>query len=123
MNMKTIYWNSKPGHFVNYNTGKVFESSLGVKGPEFDGTVREWYETLVEQIYLASEGMKNPKVYAGPNPLSMLECTVLFRPCVPKQGDKAGTISGMEIFADNRLENELRVVDGAAIVKIVVNHG
>lgn len=45
------YWSRAPGKFVNRTTGEhqVF-SSLVSDGPKWTGTVREWYECLVEEI-------------------------------------------------------------------------
>mgnify|MGYP000853837517 FL=1 len=62
--MKTFYWSRKPGNFVNKNTGEsILESlkELKIEGPKFTGSVREWYETLVETIYDCGSGMKNPR--------------------------------------------------------------
>ena len=45
------FWSRAPGKFVKKDTGVevTLASSLSA-GPAFTGTVREWYETLVETI-------------------------------------------------------------------------
>ena len=43
--MTTYYWSRAPGRFVNKRTGNSHDLIHG-----FKGTVREWYETLVETI-------------------------------------------------------------------------
>ena len=45
--MIELYWSRKPGNFVNKNTGQSYGTLID-KGPKFTGTVREWYETLIE---------------------------------------------------------------------------
>ncbi len=48
-NGANMYWSRTPGVFVNKFTGRQVNlaNSLAV-GPSFTGTVREWYETLIE---------------------------------------------------------------------------
>lgn len=50
-NAANLFWSRAPGKFVDKETGRPVEldSTLSV-GPQFTGTVREWYETLVETI-------------------------------------------------------------------------
>jgi hypothetical protein len=46
-----FYWNRKPGSFVNKRSGATVSNVSTVSGhASFTGTVREWYETLVETI-------------------------------------------------------------------------
>ncbi len=82
------YWSRSPGKFVNKVTGATanLASSLS-PGPNFTGTVREWYEVLVETIIdVANEihqktlrGAAN-FVVCGPDVSTMFESTVLYRP-------------------------------------------
>jgi len=45
------FWSRAPGRFVNKYTGQEgLRSSTVAPGPAFTGTVREWYETLIETI-------------------------------------------------------------------------
>lgn len=50
-NGANFFWSRAPGKFVDKETGRPVEldSTLST-GPQFTGTVREWYETLVETI-------------------------------------------------------------------------
>jgi len=50
-NAANYYWSRAPGKFLNKKTGaEVQLASTLSTGPQFTGTVREWYETLVEII-------------------------------------------------------------------------
>jgi hypothetical protein len=77
----TMYWSRKPGNFVNKLTG------VDVAGGSFTGTVREWYETLVETcIDVANtihrktlRGAANFMV-VSPDVATILEATVLYKP-------------------------------------------
>jgi hypothetical protein len=77
----TLYWSRKPGDFVNKLTG------VSVTGASFTGTVREWYETLVETcIDVANtihrktlRGAANFMV-VSPDVATILESTVLYKP-------------------------------------------
>lgn len=77
----TMFWSRKPGDFVNKLTG------VSVAGASFTGTVREWYETLVETcIDVANtihrktlRGAANFMV-VSPDVATILENTVLYKP-------------------------------------------
>ena len=82
------YWSRMPGKFVNKKTGKeVLLSSATAPGPNFTGTVREWYETLVETIIdVANEihrktlrGSAN-FVVCSPDVATIFEASVLYKP-------------------------------------------
>ena len=50
-NGANYYWSRTPGMFVNKTTGVLqTNGGAGTIGPMFTGTVREWYETLIETI-------------------------------------------------------------------------
>ena len=50
-NGANYYWSRMPGKFVNKVSGaEQSKGSTLSTGPTFTGTVREWYETLVETI-------------------------------------------------------------------------
>jgi hypothetical protein len=82
------YWSRMPGKFVNKKTGaaQLLASSLA-PGPNFTGTVREWYETLVETIIdVANEihrktlrGSAN-FVVCSPDVATIFEASVLYKP-------------------------------------------
>ena len=88
--MKTFYWSRIPSKFVNKLTGEGLKlpSSLS-NGPTFTGTVREWYECLVETLIDLSQtceksGLCDTRamlfVTASPDVATILECSVLFKP-------------------------------------------
>ena len=82
------YWSRAPGKFVNKKTGseQLLASTLA-PGPQFTGTVREWYETLVETIIdVANEihrktlrGSAN-FVVCSPDVATIFEASVLYKP-------------------------------------------
>lgn len=94
-NGANLYWSRAPGKFVNKSTGapQTLASSLAV-GPQFTGTVREWYETLVETVIDCANtihrktlrGSANFMV-CGPDVATILESSVLYRPKVTIDGD------------------------------------
>ena len=101
------YWSRMPGRFVNKRNGaNVFvdgglAATVGSRpgGPSFTGTVREWYETLVETVIdVANEihrktlrGSANFCV-VSPDVATILEASVLYRPSYTLDGD--GQVTG-----------------------------
>lgn len=98
----TMYWSRKPGDFVRKLTGAAV-------GGSFTGTVREWYETLVETcIDVANtihrktlRGAANFMV-VSPDVATIFESTVLYKPTLsmdPKETqfslgiEKIGTLN------------------------------
>ncbi len=83
-----FFWSRSPGKFVNKMTGQpVMLASSLAQGPTFDGTVREWYECLVETCIDASNRIHeytkdSPAeiIRCGPDVLTIFECSVLYRP-------------------------------------------
>ena len=91
----TFYWNRKPGSFVNKRSGATVSNVSTTSGhASFTGTVREWYETLVETIIdVANEihrktlrGSAN-FIVVGPDVATILEASVLYRPAYSIDGD------------------------------------
>jgi hypothetical protein len=99
------YWSRSPGKFINKTTGTEVLRNTSAPGPNFTGTVREWYETLIETIIdVANEihrktlrGSAN-FVVVGPDVATILEASVFFKPSFSLDGD--GQVSGMVIGAD-----------------------
>ena len=98
------YWSRMPGRFVNKSTGASIthipgSTSAVATGPSFTGTVREWYETLVETVIdVANEihrktlrGSANFMV-VSPDVATILEASVLYRPSYTLDGD--GQVTG-----------------------------
>ena len=82
------YWSRMPGKFVNKTNGnEATKASSLASGPQFTGTVREWYETLVETIIdVANEihrktlrGSAN-FVVTSPDVSTIFEASVLYKP-------------------------------------------
>jgi len=87
-NGANYYWSRAPGRFVNKTSGSpvTLASSLSI-GPQFTGTVREWYETLVETVIDVANtihrktlrGSANFMV-TSPDVATILESSVLYKP-------------------------------------------
>ena len=94
------FWDRRPGQFVNKKTG-ISDST-----PSFTGTVREWYETLVETIIdVANEihrktlrGSAN-FIVVSPDVATVLEASVLYRPSLSIDGD--GQVGAMSLGAES----------------------
>jgi hypothetical protein len=101
------YWSRKPGDFVNKKSGaSATKASSLAGGPSFTGTVREWYETLVETIIdVANEihrktlrGSAN-FIVVSPDVATVLEASVLYKPVYSLDGD--GQVApGMSLGAE-----------------------
>jgi len=83
--MITYHWSRIPGDFVNRASG---ESVVFSEGSPFQGTVRMWYETLIETLIDvrnagvdAGQAPKNANVTCrvGRTMLTVLESSVLYR--------------------------------------------
>ncbi len=93
-----LFWSRAPGRFVNKLTGDPVNlaSSLAI-GPAFTGTVREWYETLVETVIDVANtihrktlrGAANFMV-CGPDVATILEASAMYRTKVSIDGDGQG---------------------------------
>lgn len=122
--MKTLYWSRKPGNFLNKNTGESVTEALlarNIQPPQFLGTVREWYETLVETMYDCAQGMKKPKAYVSSTTRIILECSCFFQANVDKKHKHVGQISQFEIYVDDSLpNNEIKIVEGKDVRKVIV---
>jgi len=87
-NGANYYWSRAPGKFVNKVTGAAvaLASALSI-GPAFTGTVREWYETLVETIIDVANTIHRKTLrgsanflVCGPDVATVLESSVLYKP-------------------------------------------
>ena len=105
-NAANYYWSRAPGKFVNKETGaEINASSTLAPGPSWRGTVREWYETLVEtcidvgnQIHRKTLRGSANFVVVGPDVATILEASVFYKPSYTLDGD--GQASGMVIGAE-----------------------
>jgi hypothetical protein len=92
-NGANYYWSRAPGRFVNKVTGAEVLQGNTAPGPQFTGTVREWYETLIETIIdVANEihrktlrGSAN-FIVVSPDVATVLEASVLYKPSYSLDG-------------------------------------
>jgi len=94
-NGANYYWSRAPGKFVNKTTGAAvaLASSLSI-GPAFTGTVREWYETLIETIIDVANTIHRKTLrgsanflVCGPDVATILEASVLYKPKFSMDGE------------------------------------
>lgn len=87
-NGANYYWSRTPGRFVNKVTGERQALADAYQiGPSFTGTVREWYETLVETIIDVANTIHRKTlrgsanfVVTSPDVCTILESSVLYKP-------------------------------------------
>jgi hypothetical protein len=98
-----FFWSRKPGNFVDKATG------AGVSGASFTGTVREWYETLIETCIDVANNIHRKTLrgaanfmVTSPDVATILEASVLYKPILsmdPKETmfsvgtEKVGTLN------------------------------
>ena len=105
-NGANFFWSRAPGRFVNKENGVVINNVTTVAGhPSFTGTVREWYETLVETIIDAANTIHRKTlrgsanfIVVGPDVATILESSVLYKPSYSLDGD--GQASAISIGAE-----------------------
>jgi hypothetical protein len=83
-----MYWSRAPGKFVNKLSGATVNlaNTLAV-GPHFTGTVREWYETLIETIIDVGNTIHRKTlrgaanfIVVGPDVATIIESSVAYKP-------------------------------------------
>jgi hypothetical protein len=62
----TFYWSRNPGKFLDRTAGTDL-TNAGLSGPDFTGTVSEWYETLIETINDVSAQIHRKTLRGGAN--------------------------------------------------------
>ena len=105
-NGANLFWSRMPGKFVNKETGVIVDNRSTTSGhPSFTGTVREWYETLVETIIDAANTIHRKTlrgsanfIVVGPDVATILESSVLYKPTYSLDGD--GQVSAMTLGAE-----------------------
>lgn len=107
-NGANYYWSRSPGKFVNKKTGEeVTLSSTLAAGPNFTGTVREWYETLTETICDVGNEIQRKTlrgsanfIVCGPAVSTIIEQTAYYKAAYKIDGN--GQVSNpMTIGAEN----------------------
>ena len=101
----TLYWSRRPGRFLDRESGKAIAVGAAVAGPDFTGTVSEWYETLVETINDVSARIHRKTLRGGanfivvsPEVANILEFTAGFRASVTADAD-SGTVGAVKVGA------------------------
>ena len=112
-----FFWSRAPGKFINKRTGvsENLASTLAT-GPQFTGTVREWYETLVETIIdVANEihrktlrGSAN-FIVVSPEVATIFEASVLYKPSIKIDGQGQATLGNIGAEAIGSLSNRFTV--------------
>jgi len=101
-NGANLYWSRAPGKFVNKLTGgEVARTDTTFPGPAFTGTVRDWYETLVETIIDAANIIHRKTlrgsanfIVIGPDVATIFESSVMYKPSYSIDGQgQAGALS------------------------------
>jgi len=83
-----FFWSRSPGKFVNKTNGaEVSRNTSLTPGPAFTGTVREWYETLMETIIDVGNEIHRKTlrgsanfIVVSPDVATILEASVLYKP-------------------------------------------
>ena len=105
-NGANLFWSRAPGKFVNKLSGVEVPRNTSLRpGPQFTGTVRDWYETLIETIIDAGNiihrktlrGSANFMVI-GPDVATILESSVAYKPSYSLDGE--GQASAISIGAE-----------------------
>jgi hypothetical protein len=94
-NGANYYWSRAPGRFVNKESGRETERNSSLHpGPAFTGTVREWYETLVETIIDVANTIHRKTlrgsanfIVVGPDVATVLESSVFYKPSYTIDGE------------------------------------
>ena len=105
-NGANLFWSRAPGKFVNKLTGATITrdnstSTSFEPGPQFTGTVRDWYETLVETIIDAGNIIHRKTlrgsanfIVIGPDVATIFESSVMYKPSYSIDGQgQAGALS------------------------------
>jgi len=100
-----FFWSRAPGKFVNKETAAAIAQANGA--PAFTGTVREWYETLVETIIDVANQIHRKTlrgsanfIVCGPDVATILEASVLYKPSYTLDGD--GQVSQPMVIGADR---------------------
>ena len=92
-----FFWSRKPGYFVDKTTGNA------VSGASFTGTVREWYETLIETIIDVANNIHRKTlrgaanfIVTSPDVATILEASVLYKPVLSMDPKETMFVVGTE---------------------------
>ena len=104
-----FYWSRIPGNFVRKDTGVTTTFRGASTYPSFTGTVREWYETLIETVIDVANNIHRKTLrgaanflVTSPDVATIFEASVLYKPVLsmdPKETmftvgtEKVGTLN------------------------------
>ena len=105
-NGANLFWSRSPGKFVNKLTGAEIARNSSLRpGPQFTGTVRDWYETLTETIIDAANIIHRKTlrgsanfIVIGPDVATIFESSVMYKPSYSIDGQ--GQASALSIGAE-----------------------
>ena len=109
-NGANLFWSRAPGKFVNKLTGETItrnasNSANFEPGPQFTGTVQEWYSTLVETIIDAGNIIQRKTlrgsanfIVVGTDVATVLESSLMYKPSYSIDGQ--GQAGAMTIGAE-----------------------
>jgi hypothetical protein len=105
-NGANLYWSRAPGKFVNKITGAEIARNSSLRpGPQFTGTVRDWYETLTETVIDAANIIHRKTlrgsanfIVIGPDVATIFESSVMYKPSYSIDGQ--GQTSALSIGAE-----------------------
>ena len=105
-NGANLFWSRAPGKFVNKLTGVEVPRNTSLRpGPQFTGTVRDWYETLTETIIDAANIIHRKTlrgsanfIVIGPDVATIFEASVMYKPSYSIDGQ--GQTSALSIGAE-----------------------
>jgi len=112
-----FFWSRSPGKFVNKRSGAAATRASTLHGgPSFTGTVREWYETLVETIIdVANEihrktlrGSAN-FIVVSPEVATIFEASILYKPNLKIDGQGQVQLSNIGAEQIGSLSNRFTV--------------
>ena len=116
---RVFFWNRRPGVFVNKQSGQQIRLEGLSIGPMFTGSVKEWYETLVETLIDLKNHLEKDagckadtvNVTVDPDVYCILQASVLFHP--DRDDTHRGTIGStpLRIFEDREQERFVLTVD------------
>jgi hypothetical protein len=120
-NGANLYWSRAPGKFVNKETGAEISLTDSLSpGPAFTGTIREWYESLVETVIDVGNTIHRKTlrgsanfIVVSPDVATILESSLMYKADYTVDGDgqvaapfslgceKIGTLTNrMKVYKD-----------------------
>jgi len=103
------YWSRLPGKFVNKLTGEPVSLPSGLV---FTGTVREWYETLVETLIDCANAMhrmnseRPTNIVVSQTLAFVIQSSVLYSPNTDPSKTHFGQLVSMYMYIDANVPND-----------------